>query len=46
MLAPPLSWPVHTEKQGEAVAFSALGESYLTISEGNNQSIFLYPNSR
>ena len=40
----PISWPVQTEKQGEAVAFTANGENYLTISEGNTQSIFLYPN--
>ncbi len=40
----PLSWPVQSEQQGEAVGFTADGTGYFTISEGNTQPIYLYPN--
>jgi hypothetical protein len=37
---PPCQVPLRVEPQGEAIAFSADGRSYLTVSEGTHSKIF------
>lgn len=38
----PLTVPYTPERQGEAVAFSADGSGYYTLSEGSNATLYYY----
>ncbi len=40
--ATPISIPVHSETQGEAIGFDARGWGYYTTSEGNHQPIYYF----
>ncbi|MBN1346541.1 MAG: hypothetical protein JXQ73_27880 [Phycisphaerae bacterium] len=38
----PVSIPVASEPQGEAITFDAIGDGYFTLSEGRNQPLYYY----